>query len=824
MSSVNPMMFRPLFIISLTFFAAGSLFANEMDGFLDQHCFECHDDAATKGNLNLLDADFDLANPANFELWVNVHDRIRNGEMPPLEKKRPEEHDKAAALAWLGGELHEADAKVQAETGRVQLRRLNRVEYEHTLQDLLRLPGLEIKEMLPPDAEAHGFDNVGSALRISYVQMARYLDAAREALNQAAMLAPDVQNYQFRLGFPDIRRFQITQDLTRIGKEAVLLRQPNTAQTPWRIDSVEIPFAGKHTIRIHGRAVTYHQDAPEKGELRAPTAPQVISVYQGTRILGSFDLGADSETHEITAHLQPKEQIFLYTPTLQDWNPKWKNDPYTGPAIALEWIEFETNEIANHSYAALFGDLPVELWNQETGLREPPEVGEPKHPKRFPKLEFPHKKNRYHVVSQNPDADARRLLTDFMTRAFRQPFPESEVERYLALVRADLEKRKPFQQAMISGYTAILSSPDFLYFNESPGKLDDWAIANRLSYLFWRSMPDDTLRDLAKQGKLNHPEELRIQIDRLLGDPKSERFINDFTDQWLSLREIHATQPDEKLYPEFDDFLLESMVGETRAFFHEMVVANLPARNVVESDFVFANNVLADLYGIEGINGTAIRKVPLDAESPRGGLLTQASILKITANGTTTSPVMRGAWVLDHLLGKPAPPPPPDVPAIEPDTRGATTIRELLVKHRADPACAGCHAQIDPPGFALESFDVIGGWRERYRTLELGDKVKRVVDSVPVSYRTGPVVDPSATMKEGRSFADIHEFRQILLDDERQLARNLVEKFATYATGAGISFSDRRQVEEILDRCRGSNYGVRDLITATLQSELFLQK
>lgn len=815
--------------VILTLLAAAAV-ANDQAGFLRTYCVDCHNGPEAEAKLDLSTLKWEPENRTTFTRWVKVYDKLHAGEMPPPDVPSPTAKERAAVLQSLAKQLKAADRAQQQREGRVRFRRLNRVEYEYTLRDLLKLPGLEIREVLPADAEAHGFDNVGDSLRVSYVQMARYLEAAETALDKAAWLAPEIKSYKFRLPFVDIHRFRITKDRTTIDNEAVLLRQPNTAQTPWRIDSVQIPFPGKHKIRIRGRAVTYHQekdDKPGEGELRKPEFPHIVTFYQGTRVLGSVDLVAASTTQEITAWLEPREQIYLYVPTLDDWNPKWNKGAYTGPAVALEWIELEgPGEVSwpAASYRVLFDDLKVELWDEESGLQPPAELGDVKHHKRYPKLEFPHKKSRYMVVSPSPEEDARRLLKRFMQRAFRRPFPSDEVERYLELVRADLKKQKPFHEALLTGYKAVLSSPDFLYFLEKPGRLDDHALANRLSYFLWRSQPDETLRSLAERGVLQNDDVLREQIDRMLRDPRMERFIADFIGQWLDLRELRDTQPDEKLYPEFDDFLLESMQAETEAFFREMVQANLPTRNIVDSDFVMVNNPLADLYDLEDVQGVSLRKVTLPPQSPRGGLLTQASVLKVTANGTTTSPVVRGGWVLDRVLGTPPAPPPPNVPAVEPDTRGATTIRELLKKHRADQACASCHAKIDPPGFALESFDVIGGWRDRYRSLENGESPQTTVHGKPVRYKLGLPVDCTGQMADGRAFADIHEFKELLLEDERQIARNLTERLIVFATGAGISFADRDVVEAILDKTERDSYPLRDIIHAIVQSDLFRKK
>jgi hypothetical protein len=341
-------------------------------------------------------------------------------------------------------------------------------------------------------------------------------------------------------------------------------------------------------------------------------------------------------------------------------------------------------------------------------------------------------------------------------------------------------------------------------------------------------MPDDELRTLASNGKLRDKGVLRAQVERMLKDAKAQRFIADFTDQWLDLAEIDATTPDKKLYPEFRRILRDSMLAESRAFFTELVDKDLSASNIIDSDFAMLNQRLAEHYGIPGVAGSAIRKVAIPAKSGRGGILTQAAILKVTANGTVTSPVKRGVWVQRQILGQPPDPPPPNVPAIEPDVRGATTIREMLEKHRTVASCAGCHNKIDPPGFALESYDVIGGLRTRYRALE-GD-VPTMPDAIKgmgrpgVQYRWGKAVDTAGETADGRPFRDLEEFKKLLLANPRPIAKNLVTQLVIYATGAPVGFSDRAAVEGILDRTEARGYGVRSLIHEIVESPLFLTK
>ena len=410
---------------------------------------------------------------------------------------------------------------------------------------------------------------------------------------------------------------------------------------------------------------------------------------------------------------------------------------------------------------------------------------------------------------------------------------------------------------MIEAYRTALCTPDFLFLKEAKGPLDDYSLACRLSYFLWISMPDEELFRLAGEKKLRDPDVLKAQTDRMLADPKATRFVADFTDQWLDLRAIDENTPHPKLYPEYSRLLRDSTVGETRAFFRELLRADLPVTNVVHSDFAMLNQPLAEFnggYGLVDIEDHTIpqekprpkqprdqfakpvlptdpvvgwehRKVPLPADSQRGGFLTQAAVLKVTANGTITSPVKRGAWVQQKIVGRPPEPPPPNITAVEPDTRGVTTIRELLDKHRADASCAACHRTIDPPGFALESYDAIGGFRPRYRSLEKGDRFTRPpVLTGRTEFVLGPPVDASGTSADGRDFADIRDFKKILLSDERQLARNLAEQLILYATGSPVSFADRAALEKILDQTKGTKYGVRSILHAVVQSELFLEK
>ncbi|HZK81814.1 MAG TPA: DUF1592 domain-containing protein, partial [Humisphaera sp.] len=400
-----------------------------------------------------------------------------------------------------------------------------------------------------------------------------------------------------------------------------------------------------------------------------------------------------------------------------------------------------------------------------------------------------------------------------------------------------------FETAVRRGCKAILTSPEFLFLQEkrepahplqqthgrpAQGRsLNDYELASRLSYFLWSSMPDDELMRIAAQGKLKDPAVLRAQTERLLSSPKAQAFTKNFCGQWLNLRAIDDTMPDQRLYPEYDGLLKDAMIGETEAFFNEMLKNDLGVATLIDSDFAMLKRRIAEHYGIPGVVGEAFRKVPLPPNSHRGGILTQASILKVTANGTLSSPVVRGAWVIRRILGRQLQPPPADAGAIEPDTRGATTIREQLAKHRRSATCSVCHQYMDPPGFALESYDVIGGWRDWYRVQN--DKMPRVeivnrTNGSKMYFRHGPPVDPSGELTDGRKFANIDGLKKLLLNQKDDVARNLVNNLVTYATGAGVSFADRADVTAILQKAKPNSYGLRTLVHEIVESRLFQTK
>ena len=429
------------------------------------------------------------------------------------------------------------------------------------------------------------------------------------------------------------------------------------------------------------------------------------------------------------------------------------------------------------------------------------------------------------LKSDRPEVDARRLLRRFIGLAAREPVAAEAIVPFERLVLTALSRGEPLADALLTGYQAFLASDLFIYLHEPRRESDHFAIASRLSHFLINSRPDAPLLELAGGHRLREATVLQREAERLIASREFERFVEYFTDYWLNLRALRRDDPDIRLFPEYrlDDYLVESLGRETRAFFGAMVRENLPATTLIDADFTFANDRLARHYGLPSLRGSALRRVTLPPASPYGGILTQGAVLKVSANGVNTSPVLRGVWVMDRLLGQPPPPPPPGVPAVEPDIRGARTIREVLGQHTKAASCAGCHAKFDPFGLALENFDVLGAWRTRYRGLEEGEVVAGIDQTGhDFRYTLAAPVDASGRLPDGRQFRDVHDLKRILTANPRVLARNMLHQFTTYATGVPVRFSDRAEIESILDAAAGNGYRVRDLLIGLIRSQVFL--
>ena len=799
---------------------ASKTYQAEVRPFLERHCIECHGAEKPKGDLRLDQLKPNFADAAGRERWQTVLKRIAAGEMPPKSKPRPPAPAIRAVADWIQGEVKIAEAARRAQ-GRTVLRRLNRVEYENTVRDLLGIH-IDLQELLPQDSSADGFDNVGEALHTSSFLMEKYLEAADKALDVAIANRPQPPVLKKRYSLKDQHNVKTTTErVYRKLDDGTVVMFSSSAWNAVHLYQFYPPDRGKYRFRISGSAVqsdgkpvTYRIDAG------------LMGMAGKNHLVGFFDAPAEKPSIvEFVDHLEARSTIRLHPYGLAGAQAvnKIGADDYKGAGLAVQWVEVEGplhDMWPPESHRRIFGPLPqasAPAYNQ---------------------------RDRVEVVSTSPEADAERILRNFARRAFRRTVTDADIKPYVALVKSRLADKYSFERAVRVGLAGMMVSPDFLFLKETPPhpalspkegeeklRLDDFALASRLSYFLWSTMPDEELLTLAEKGKLGESETLRRQVERMLKDPKAAAFTENFVSQWLGLRDIDATMPSHLLYPEYDEMLKFSMLKETYLFFDELLKNDLSLTNFVHSDFSMLNGRLAKHYGIPlaplrpGENGEGdwnFRKVTLPKDSHRGGVLTMASVLKVTANGTYTSPILRGAWVLERILGTPPPRPPEGVAAVEPDIRGATTIREQLAKHRNVASCASCHTKIDPPGFALESFDVIGGWREYYRTSGNGKAV--IVDGRRMPYLQGKKVDPADEMPDGQRFRDVDEFKQLLLKEREQIAKALTARLVTYATGAAMQTSDQPEIEAIVARIREKNYGLRTLVHEVVASKLFRHK
>ena len=844
--------FLPLFLLVAASPAA------EIAPFLDKHCLECHDSQTRKGNFDLEALKFAPTDPRNLAAWVKVYDQVSSGEMPPAKKERPPLATQSAYLNDLQRKLIGADDARIAADGRTVKRRLNRFEFENTLRDLLAAPWLDVRESLPEDTEAFRFNKSGQALDVSHVQLARYLATAEDALRQVLVAsaeklpsaprrfyARDQGSYVGSMKFsvfntsPERATFPTmgfaAQPDVRAGKAPTTVGKADPAKRDLegvgvvasayepiepKFSAFKAPVSGRYRIKLCGHTVWVGPGEPKRwfipnlDNISPGRRPEPVTVYALTpprvlRRVANIDLNPEVTVAGIDVLLEAGESIQVDAVRFFRSRPgagRFQNPLATAegqPGMVMRWIEVEGpiyDRWPTAAYQALFDDLPARK-TDATPLK-------------------------VEVTPKDATKDAERLLRRFVQQAYRRPITPAEEVRFLPVIQNALKTGSSFAEAMVAGYTAVLSSPGFLYLQDKPGRLDDAALAERLSFFLWNSAPDAELRRLAAEGKLRQPAVLPAQVDRLLDDPRSRRFVDAFLDYWLELRKAGVTNPDENLYPDYylDDHLAESCVDESRAFFAELLRGDLPARHVIASDFVFVNERLATLYGLPGVTGAAFRKVSLPKDSVRGGFLTQASVLKVTANGTTTSPVVRGAWIMERLLGRKPPAPPPSVPAVEPDIRGATTIRQQLDRHRTQESCSACHTKIDPPGFALENFDIFGGYRTNYRAIDGKTKDAGIgKNGQKFAFHQALPIEPFGQLDK-QKFAEIREFKTVVLRNERQVARNLVGQFTAFATGAPVGFADRPKVEALLDAAAPRGFGVRTLVHGLVSSDLFLNK
>ena len=766
---------KKICVVLILMLNATTLIGGEISSFLGKYCYDCHDEDMQKGGVRLDNLSKDLSDPVALKSWVKVHDMVKKGEMPPAKKKKqPAKDERLEFVESLAPRLYQADRRKKE----VVLRRLNRDELQNTVNDLFHIE-LNLKHLLPEDPITGGFDNIGEGMSISTELMQSYLEFADRVVEQAIVSdrKPEMVNKTFN--FKDIQRLSKNKNRIRVTDGGAVIYHERDFTTLYEFRAT---FRGKYRIKINYGA----WQNKEKKNLKLRVYAGNLNVRGQMTNYGFFDVPDEKTEVIIEPYLRSGEtlRVGAYNTGLGHLKDAYKE---TGAGIWIGNI---------HAEGPIIESWPVKSKTAIFNGVDP---------------------------KKGTEKDARNIIASFLPKAFRRKVKDQEINGYLSLFRDIHAKSKSFEEGVKVVLKAVICSADFLFMvEEGTGELSDYELASRLSYFIWSSCPDETLYELADKGKLKDPQILQSQTERMLNDPKSQRFITNFTGQWLKLRQVDDTVPDKKLFPEYDEYLRYSLVRETELFFEETLRKNLSITNFIDSDFLILNDRMARHYGIPEVNGSEFRKVKVPAQSPRGGLLTQASIMKVTANGTDTSPILRGVWILENIMGVHVPPPPPAVPAVEPDIRGTVTIREQLDAHKKNSSCFGCHSKIDPVGFAFENLDPVGTWRGYYRTI--GGKGKHVrIDGEgrKVGYRVGPDVDASGKLFNGQEFKDVKEFKKVLMDNPHWVVHCLTEKMTTYALGRVLGFSDRPEVNEISNNLKSQNYGFKTLIHQIIQSRIF---
>ena len=801
---------------------AAETVAPSVSTFFKAYCIECHGPKKQKGDFRVDELKVS-ATAADAENWQLVLDNLHRGEMPPAKAKQPKPAEAEKVTAWIQSELSRAASVLKGTGGEVVLRRLNRVEYENTIADLFDVHG-DFAAGFPEDLRDHGFDNNGAALMLSSAQVQEYMKAADFILARAIAPATRPETVSKTMTLHDGNRRAI--ELTRKGLADRLANFDRlTPNEQKRTREMEVKAKDD-------RAYGFRFPVRENGMLRPPSPDDgphldaVMTVQQYFSGEPQFGLPAGRGWYRVkavayalknegkparlkfTVHegysgkLPKTESVFAFT----DEQPREVEARYyLEPG---DRVVFTIMDGAPHSQGRTMIDQPGPFIAIRSFSIEGPvyESWPPKgHRTLFGDID----------PAQPTPEKAAAIVAHLAPRLFRRPVEAVTVTKYRALFEKFAKTMTP-DAALRGMLAAMLVSPRFLYQEEPKDGPDAHAIASRMSYFLWRSAPDDALLKAAADGSLLDPAKRRAQAQRMLADGRSGRFVKDFTGQWLRVREVGVMKANADLYPEYDLELEAAMRGETEHFIAEMFGRDLPLINLIDSDWTMLNERLAKHYGIEGVAGPDFRRVGLDkSKTVRGGLLTHASIHAVTSNGSTTSPVIRGTWMLEKFLGTPAPPPPPDVPAIEPDIRGATTIKEQLAKHRDIASCASCHRKIDPLGFALENFDVIGGWRTNYRAL---------VEPRPgarAKLADGPPVDAADEWAGAGRFNSFQEFRELVKKREDLVVQNLTHQLATFALGRAPGFADRQPLSTIATRVRGKKSGIKSLVLDLVSSSVF---
>ena len=746
-------------------------FNSKIKPFLSKYCYDCHGEGSSKGQVSLDDPQKGAHQMDNRELWLQIWEYLRSDLMPPAKKEQPEIAERQEILHWIERNVFLLDHE-NPDPGRITMRRLNRVEYGHTIQDLLEVE-FDVTDNFPPDDTGYGFDTIGDVLTISPLLMEKYFLAAEQIMKRA--IPEEVGRPQpLSIAPHEFRQEGNNSRTARFMRAGI----NHTVRTDWKANA-----KGTHRLKINyeitGRANAQNYRSTLQvlidGEKRVSREISLAKSKTGTI---NLDLNWSADTHRIEFAMFPNNGDVNNNVALA---VKVLKVEITGPSGSINWESYP------ESYRLIFSAGP------------PPKD--------------PTERDHY----------TRKLLNRMASRAFRRPVEKDTLESLIRLAKAKESAPDGTYEAGIRlALTAVLSSPHFLLRGEEPIKeenteqmLDEYSLATRLSYFLWSSTPDAPLLKLASQGKLR--ANLRTTVDRMLGESKSERFIENFVGQWLQTRDVEEKFFDTPRILGIDDgnkarqifnlFTRQDMKRETELFFNHVLKENRPAIELITANYSFINDRLAKFYGINGFEGKEFRKVSFEGNSRPGGILTQGSFLIVTSNPTRTSPVKRGLFVIDNLLGVPNSSAPPNVPELEESRKKigeGATMRELMKLHRSKPLCRSCHARMDPIGLALENYNAIG-----QRLEKKGEEL----------------LDTSGVLVTGEKFAGVSELKRVIAGPRKKdFHRRLTEKLFTYALGRGAEYYDSPVINKIIKEAENKGGGLKEFIYALIESVPFQRR
>ena len=766
--------------------SAQSASVSPQHALINQYCVTCHNEKAKTGGLMLDKLDIDHA-AEHAETWEKVVRKLRGGMMPPQGVPRPEQAKIDGLITWLQTSLDQA-AAAHPEPGRSALHRLNRTEYANAIRDLLGLK-VDVTALLPADDESNGFDNIAEVLRVSPSLLEAYLSASREVSSLAVgdpKTGPISQSIQVP---PDLAQDEHIEGLPLGTRGGILIHHNFPLDADYEFNVILLrnivgyltgmEFPHQLEVSINGQRVFL---APVGGEEDLKLVDTNLALAGDT-----LDARLKTKVH-VKAGPHDVAVSFLRRDSAESDEPL---QPFTREL-----------DLQNMNGIPLIDHVQITGPFNATGPGDTPS------------------RRRIFVCTPANSKDevpcAKRILGTLARRAYRRPVTDSDMETLLSFYQTG-KNQGNFESGIENALRLILASPKFLFRSEpdparvAPGSVyhvSDLDLASRLSFFLWSSIPDDELLNVAAQGKLKDPAVLDREVRRMLADPKAEALVNNFAEQWLFLRNVQSVAPDEATFPNFDDNLRQSYKRETELFFESIVKEDRDVMDLLTANYTFVNERLAKQYNIPNVYGSQFRRVTLDGLNDNGarrGLLGQGSILSVTSYPTRTSPVLRGKWIMENVMGTPPPAPPPNVPALKDQAQGGEvlSIRQLMEEHRKNAPCSTCHKVMDPLGFALESFNAVG----EYRTKDA----------------SGPI-DSSGQLADGTKIDGVVGLRQALLKHPEYFVGTLTEKMLTYALGRPLEYYDMPVVRGIVQAAARNDYRFSSLITGIVKSEPFEMK